>query len=197
MVDPWSAGVYGNERAEDRGKRLSRRSAGSARSRRTTAMPGPIEGVIAVVDLNRDGGAAGRGLRRRPAAAGAPATGRASTSATVRGDLKPLEIVAARRAELHGRRPRGPLAEVEVPHRLHPARGAGAAHASATRRRPRAADPATARRSPRWSCPTATPASSTTARTPSTSASTASACWPTRWRSAATAWGRSATSTPT
>ena len=53
MVDAWSAGHYGNEPPEDGASGWSARSAGSAPSRTTTATPGPIENIVAVVDLNR------------------------------------------------------------------------------------------------------------------------------------------------
>ena len=41
MIDAWSAGHYGNEPPEDKGKRLVRASAGSAPSPTTTTTPGP------------------------------------------------------------------------------------------------------------------------------------------------------------
>ena len=54
MVDAWSAGHYGNEPPEDRGKRLVRALVlGPLRRRRITATPDPIEDLVAVVDLNR------------------------------------------------------------------------------------------------------------------------------------------------
>ena len=181
MVDPWSAGVYGNETAGRPGPAaVAGACAGSAPSRWTTATPGRIEGVVAVVDLNAMEVLRVEDYGVVPAAAASRATGRASTSRRSRGDLKPLEIV----------QPEGPSFTVEG-HEIrwqkwrfrigfNPREGL-VLH-TITLSRPAAASGrcSIGRRSSRWSCPTPTPASSPTARTPSTSASTASACWPTR-----------------
>ena len=53
MVDPWSAGCYGNEPETDRGRRLSRALCWVKDSPTDNGYAHPIEGVIAVVDLNR------------------------------------------------------------------------------------------------------------------------------------------------
>ena len=107
--------------------------------------------------------------RSRPS----PATSRDGGAGPPRDDLKPLEITQPDGPELHGRRPRGALAELAASRRLHAARGSRAARGRLSRRRAPPPDPAPRRRSPRWSCPTATRARRTTSRTPSTPASTA------------------------
>jgi primary-amine oxidase len=53
MVDAWSAGHYGNEPAEDRGKRLSRALCWVRSEAGDNGYARPIEGIVAVVDLNR------------------------------------------------------------------------------------------------------------------------------------------------
>ena len=53
MVDPWSAGYYGVESEEDRGKRLSRALAWVRSEPTDNGYARPLEGVIAVVDLNK------------------------------------------------------------------------------------------------------------------------------------------------
>ncbi|WP_165230952.1 primary-amine oxidase [Aquisphaera insulae] len=53
MVDAWSAGHYGNERPEDRGRRLVRALSWNRNSPLDNGYAHPIEGVITVIDLNR------------------------------------------------------------------------------------------------------------------------------------------------
>jgi primary-amine oxidase len=53
MVDAWSAGHYGNEPAEDRGKRLVRALSWVRSEPTDNGYARPIEGVVAVIDLNR------------------------------------------------------------------------------------------------------------------------------------------------
>lgn len=53
MVDPWSAGTYGNELPEDRGKRLSRALAWVRSEATDNGYSRPLDGVVAVVDLNK------------------------------------------------------------------------------------------------------------------------------------------------
>ncbi len=53
MVDAWSAGHYGNEPAEDRGKRLSRALCWVRSEPGDNGYARPVEGIVAVVDLNR------------------------------------------------------------------------------------------------------------------------------------------------
>lgn len=52
MVDPWSAGCYGDEPATDRGRRLSRALCWVKEGPTDNGYAHPIEGVIAIVDLN-------------------------------------------------------------------------------------------------------------------------------------------------
>jgi primary-amine oxidase len=53
MVDAWSAGHYGNEPPEDRGKRLVRALCWIRSEPRDNGYARPIENIVAVVDLNR------------------------------------------------------------------------------------------------------------------------------------------------
>lgn len=53
MVDPWSAGTYGTELAADAGKRLSRALAWVRTEANDNGYARPLDGVIAVVDLNK------------------------------------------------------------------------------------------------------------------------------------------------
>lgn len=52
MVDPWSAGMYGTELPEDQGKRLSRALCWVRSAANDNGYARPLDGVIAVVDLN-------------------------------------------------------------------------------------------------------------------------------------------------
>src|SRR5215471_15826681 len=53
MVDAWSAGHYGNEPPEDRGKRFSRALCWVRSEPGDNGFARPLEGIVAVVDLNR------------------------------------------------------------------------------------------------------------------------------------------------
>jgi primary-amine oxidase len=53
MVDAWSAGHYGNEPAEDRGKRLTRALCWVRSEPTDNGYARPIEGLVVVIDLNR------------------------------------------------------------------------------------------------------------------------------------------------
>lgn len=53
MVDPWSAGCYGMETAEDRSRRLSRALCWVRTEPNDNGYARPIENVVAVVDLNK------------------------------------------------------------------------------------------------------------------------------------------------
>lgn len=53
MVDPWSAGAYGIEPEADKGKRLSRALAWVRSEPTDNGYARPLEGVVAVVDLNK------------------------------------------------------------------------------------------------------------------------------------------------
>lgn len=52
MVDPWSAGIYGTELPTDAGKRLSRALCWVRSEPKDNGYARPLDGVIAVVDLN-------------------------------------------------------------------------------------------------------------------------------------------------
>ena len=53
MIDAWSAGHYGNEPAEDNGKRLVRALSWVRTSPMDNGYAHPIDGLVAVIDLNR------------------------------------------------------------------------------------------------------------------------------------------------
>lgn len=53
MVDPWSAGMYGNEPPEDRGRRLSRALCWVRSDPRDNGYARPLEGVVVIVDLHK------------------------------------------------------------------------------------------------------------------------------------------------
>ncbi len=53
MIDAWSAGHYGNEPPEDRGKRLVRALCWVRSEPRDNYYAHPVENIVAVVDLNR------------------------------------------------------------------------------------------------------------------------------------------------
>ena len=53
MVDPWSAGMYGTERPEEAGLRLSRALAWVRSEKNDNGYARPLDGVVAVVDLNK------------------------------------------------------------------------------------------------------------------------------------------------
>src|SRR6516165_8909469 len=53
MIDAWSAGHYGNEPEEDRGKRLVRALSWVRSNASDNGYAHPIEGVVTVIDLNR------------------------------------------------------------------------------------------------------------------------------------------------
>ena len=53
MVDPWSAGTYGTELPADKGKRLSRALAWVRTEANDNGYARPLDGVVAVVDLNK------------------------------------------------------------------------------------------------------------------------------------------------
>ncbi|HWB12056.1 MAG TPA: primary-amine oxidase [Pirellulales bacterium] len=53
MVDAWSAGMYGTEPAEDRGKRLARALCWVRSEAGDNGYARPLEGIVAVVDLHK------------------------------------------------------------------------------------------------------------------------------------------------
>ena len=69
MVDAWSAGTYGDERPEERGKRLVRALAFVRSEPGDNGYARPLDGVIVVLDLHTMEVRAGRRPRRRAAAA--------------------------------------------------------------------------------------------------------------------------------
>ena len=94
MIDAWSAGHYGNEPAEDRGKRLVRALTWIKASPTDNGYAHPVEGLITVIDLNRkevvrveDRGTVP--VPSRPGNWGRADVGRA------RPDLKPLDVSQA------------------------------------------------------------------------------------------------------
>ncbi len=131
MVEPWSAGNYGTEPAEDKGRRLMRALCFVRSEAKDNGYARPLDGVVAVVDLNKMEvlRVEDYGVVPLPPEAGNWAR---EYVRKFRGGPQAAGDRPARRAELHGRRPRGPLAELAVPHRLHAARGAGAAHRQLT-----------------------------------------------------------------
>ena len=94
MVDAWSAGHYGNEPAEDRGKRLVRALTWVKSDAKDNGYAHPIEGLITVIDLNRKEVVRIEDLGVVPVPARAGNWGR-SEVAHPRADLKPLEVSQA------------------------------------------------------------------------------------------------------
>ncbi len=121
-IDAWSAGHYGNEPAEDRGKRLVRGALlAQLRAPRQLLRPADREHRRGR-RLEPQGAAPGRGLRRGALAAASGQLGaRVHQGDPPRGQTAGNR--AARGAELRRAGPRGELAEVVVPGRVQPARG--------------------------------------------------------------------------
>jgi primary-amine oxidase len=94
MVDAWSAGHYGNEPEEDRGKRLVRALTWVKFDAKDNGYAHPIEGLITVIDLNRKEVVRVEDLGVVPVPASAGNWGRADV-AHPRTDLKPLEVSQA------------------------------------------------------------------------------------------------------
>lgn len=92
MVDPWSAGVYGTELPEDQGKRLSRALCWVRSAPDDNGYARPLDGLIAVVDLNTMQVVRVEDYGVVPLPAESGNWGR-KYIAEVRQDLKPLEIV--------------------------------------------------------------------------------------------------------
>ena len=169
QVDAWPAGHFGRDEESER--RLARGVAFVKPKPGDNEWAHPVDGVIALVDLNtlevlrvEDHGVVPvpEESGNFDAAAGAP----------LRADIAPLEIT----------QPDGPGFAVDgrvvrwQRWQLHvgftPREGL-VLNRSATRTAGACGRSCTARRSPRWSCPTAIPARRTTSRTPSTRARTA------------------------
>ena len=94
MIDAWSAGHYGNEPIEDRGKRLVRALTWVKTDAKDNGYAHPIEGLITVIDLNRKEVVRVEDLGVVPVPKKAGNWGRADITAT-RKDLKPLEVSQA------------------------------------------------------------------------------------------------------
>jgi primary-amine oxidase len=94
MVDAWSAGHYGNEPAEDRGKRLVRALTWVKSHARDNGYAHPIEGLITVIDLNRKEVVRVEDLGVVPVPARTGNWGLADV-AHPRTDLKPLQVSQA------------------------------------------------------------------------------------------------------
>jgi len=95
MVDPWSAGIYGTELPADAGKRLSRALCWVRREAKDNGYARPLDGIIAVVDLNKMEvlRVEDYGVVPLPPESGNWAR---EYVGDVRQDLKPLEIVQSR-----------------------------------------------------------------------------------------------------
>jgi primary-amine oxidase len=95
MIDAWSAGHYGNEPAEDRGKRLTRALCWVRSEPTDNGYARPIEGMVAVIDLNRKEvvRVEDHGVVPLPPLAGNWAR---SFVKDVRTDLKPLDVSQSR-----------------------------------------------------------------------------------------------------
>jgi primary-amine oxidase len=91
MVDPWSAGMYGTEFPAEKGKRLSRALCWVRSEPRDNGYARPLEGVVAVVDLQKMEvlRVEDYGIVPLPPAAGNWAR---EYIGEMRGDLKPLAI---------------------------------------------------------------------------------------------------------
>jgi primary-amine oxidase len=92
MVDPWSAGMYGTELPTDKGRRLSRALCWVRTEPTDNGYARPLDGVIAVVDLNRMEVVRVEDYGVVPLPPEGSNWGRQYLSST-RQDLKPLEIV--------------------------------------------------------------------------------------------------------
>jgi len=91
MIDAWSAGHYGNEPEEDRGKRLVRALSWVRSTATDNGYAHPIEGVVTVIDLNRKEVVRVEDLGLVPVPPKAGNWGRDAVPKH-RSDLKPLEV---------------------------------------------------------------------------------------------------------
>ena len=132
MVDIWSAGNYGSE--EDRTRRLARPLCFLRTDPTDNGYVRPIEGLRPVVDLNTM-----QVIRVEEHGHWPLPPGECNYAADRVTDSPPRHQAArdhaARGAELRGRRPPGPLAELELRHRLQRPRRADAAPPALPRRR--------------------------------------------------------------
>ena len=127
MIDAWSAGHYGNEPAEDKGKRLVRSLSWVRSEPMDNGYARPIEGVVTVIDLNRKEVVRVEDYGVVPLP---PKAGNWGRSAIPTPPNRPQVAgrLTTRRAELHRERSRGPLAEVDASRGVQPPRGTGAQH---------------------------------------------------------------------
>ncbi len=91
MIDAWSAGHYGNEPAEDRGKRIVRALSWVRANPTDEGYAHPIEGVVTVIDLNRKAVIRVEDFGVVPVPS-QPGNWTRSAATPTRVDLKPLEI---------------------------------------------------------------------------------------------------------
>ena len=150
-----------------------------ASPRRTTATPGPLEGLLAFVDMGRGEvlEVVDHGVVPLPPDAREllPRAQRAAAHGPQAAGDHP-----ARGPELRGGRQPRALAEVVAAHRHGPAGGPRAVDGRVRGRRPDPARSSTGPRSARWWCPTGTRDRCTPGRARSTPANGAWAAWPTR-----------------
>lgn len=92
MVDPWSAGMYGTELPDEKGRRLSRALAWVRSKPSDNGYARPLDGVVAVVDLNKMEvlRVEDYGVIPLPPESG---NWHRSYQSAFRSDIKPLEIV--------------------------------------------------------------------------------------------------------
>jgi primary-amine oxidase len=127
MVDPWSAGNYGDEPGSWQGRRLIRALTWVRSDPTDNGYAYPIEGLVAVFDLNemRVLEVIDRGATPLPPKDGNYLPDRIGE---LRNGQKPLEIVQPDGAKLYRRWLPRQLAEVELPDWLDNSRGAGPLH---------------------------------------------------------------------
>src|SRR5262245_12084311 len=193
MVDPWSAGNYGDD-AEQR-HRLVRALTWVRNAPTDNGYAHPGDNLQGLVDLNKmkilridDSGVIHVPLQ----AAGNYTPDSIKGSST---DLQPLEITQADGPSftVHG----NDVTWQKWHFRVGFTRARGwCSTPSATKIRGGHARSSIGPRWWIWWCPMATPTRTTTAKTPLMLANMASACWPTRSHSAVTVWGTSTTSAP-
>ncbi len=92
MVDPWSAGMYGTERPEEMGKRLSRALCWVRSEAGENGYARPIDNIVAVVDLNKMEVLRVEDYGVVPLPPEGSNWGRQYAS-EVRQDLKPIEVI--------------------------------------------------------------------------------------------------------
>ena len=145
MVDAWSAGHYGNEPAEDRGKRLVRALSWVRSDPRDNGYARPIEGLVTVIDLNRKEvvRVEDYGVVPLPPRAGQLGTPRRRRTAARISSRSRSRSRAGRASRVTGQKVR--WQKMGVSRRIQSSRGAGALHGRL--RRP--TDHVPRRRSPR------------------------------------------------